>query len=175
MGLLRAVIFALLFLPGQAFALSCAPPTMNEFVVTGADLIFEGTSQGKSGGSHGGDLGQDVFPFRFTIDKLWKGSVVAPEVIVLRDTYWGDEFVKGDRYLVVAEDHKGEYVAPLCGNSVRLEQAEDQLATLERIMNGEKEEVVEKVVEPEEVQDTEFKDEAGDVPRTNKGIKWYEQ
>jgi len=167
------ILFVLLLFPQRLLALDCAPPAMNEFVVTGASLIFEGTAQGKKDGPHGDDIGREVFPFIFTVDKLWKGNIVESEVIILRDTYWGDDFIIGNRYLVVAEDHKGKYVASLCGNTVPLEEANGQLANLERIINGDKEEGNEGADREGMNEDTEFKSEPSKVERTNAGIKWY--
>jgi hypothetical protein len=138
------------YAPGAALALSCVAPTMNESVVEGAVVIFEGmTSRDrrlrraekaalKAAGLAplGGGI-DDLRVFEFTVTKGWKGAVDGQEIQVLRNTYWGDSFATEGLYLVVGVQAVGDlYLAPLCGNTVYLGGAGDPttLKALERLI-----------------------------------------
>ncbi len=147
-----ALVFAVLRVsaPGSAYALSCVPPVMNESVVEGADVIFEGvTGKGRrltraeaaalDAAGHttlGGGI-TDLRVFDFTVTKGWKGAADGRVIQVLRNTYWGDSFAGAGPYLVVGERvSDGLYLAPLCGNTMYLGTTGDSgaLETLERLI-----------------------------------------
>ncbi len=138
------------YAPGTALALSCVAPTMNESVVEGAEVIFEGlTSRDrrlrraekaalKAAGLAplGGGI-DDLRVFQFTVTKGWKGAVDGQEVQVLRNTYWGDSFATAGLYLVVGVQAVDDlYLAPLCGNTMYFGTARDPttLKALERLV-----------------------------------------
>ncbi len=120
------------YAPGTALALSCVAPTMNESVVEGAEVIFEGlTSRDrrlrraekaalKAAGLAplGGGI-DDLRVFQFTVTKGWKGAVDGQEIQVLRNTYWGDSFatagLRSDGDCAVIQTHCG---ACSCGTPV---------------------------------------------------------
>jgi hypothetical protein len=136
----------------SAYALSCVAPAMNESVVEAAAIIFEGVANRgrdlsraeratlKAAGVTplGGGVG-DLKVFEFTVTKGWKGAVEGQRIQVLRNTYWGDSFAAAGTYLVVGERvGDGLHLAPLCGNTVHLEYAQDSghLKTLEGLIGG---------------------------------------
>ncbi|MBE9554390.1 MAG: hypothetical protein IMF05_13080 [Proteobacteria bacterium] len=146
-----AAVAMALFSPGVAFALSCMAPNMDETVIGGAVMIFEGTAgrerpldpretaavreQGLK--STGGIENFMVSPF--TVTRGWKGVENGDEVNVLLDTYWGDRFATGAAWLVVSPQRVGElYALPLCGNSADINYAADSgmLDTLRRVIGG---------------------------------------
>lgn len=131
---MRMCILALLafqMASAPAFALSCAPPVMNEQAVEGALAIFEGVVEEANqdaflppAETHSkNDMGKSgLFVFRVT--KAWKGVKEGEQVKIRRNTYWGDDFPVGHRYLVVAEQEKdGVLQAGLCGPTMPLEHA----------------------------------------------------
>lgn len=145
------VHLALLFhASGNAHALSCVAPVMNERVVEDAAVIFEGVTGRGRGLSRaeraalkaagiaalGGDI-PNLRVFGFTVTKGWKGAASGQKIQVLRNTYWGDSFAAAGTYLVVGERVTDSlYLAPLCGNTMHLGYARDSdhLKTLERLI-----------------------------------------
>ncbi|MDX1402208.1 MAG: hypothetical protein R3245_09825 [Kiloniellales bacterium] len=140
-----------LLLPGPAFALSCARPSLDQSAIDAAVMIFEGIAGPKralapgerkavkSGavGAIGGGL-EDFGVYRFEVTKGWKGADFGQSVQVLFNNYWGDGFSEGGSYLVVATQQIGDlFWAPLCGHTIDVKHAADfgDLATLERLIN----------------------------------------
>ncbi len=147
-----ALVLAVLgvYAPGASHALSCVAPTMNEGVVEGADIVFEGTA-GPTGAptraekaaldaagiaTTGGGIAE-MKVFEFTVTKGWKGAAEGQRIRILRNTYWGDMFAAGETYLVVGDRQIDDlYVAPLCGNTMHICFAAQagHLKTLERLI-----------------------------------------
>ncbi len=131
-----ALVLAVLrvYAPGATHALSCVEPVMNESVVAGAAVIFEGVTGRHRALSRAENAALDaagVVPlgggivdlkvFDFTVTKGWKGTAEGQEIQVLRNTYWGDSFATEGLYLVVGvQAAHGLYLAPLCGNTMYL-------------------------------------------------------
>ncbi len=131
-----ALVLAVLrvYAPGAAHALSCVEPVMNESVVEGAAVIFEGVTGrhralsraekaalGAAGAVPLGGGMVDLKVFDFTVTKGWKGTEEGQEIQILRNTYWGDSFATVGLYLVVGvQAARGLYLAPLCGNTMYL-------------------------------------------------------
>jgi hypothetical protein len=139
-----------LFLPGPAFGLSCARPSLDETTINSAIMIIEGTAGPKRSlnfreraavrvhaiESLGGRTG-DLRVYSFTVTQGWKGAATGQSVDVLFNTYWGDGFAKGGTYLVVSPQQVGNLLwAPLCGHTIDVKHAADigNLAMLERVI-----------------------------------------
>jgi len=140
-GLLACLLAV--FVPGESLALSCAPPRLDEAIVKNSAAIFEGTAGQKSGLNwkqnlalkkeklfgKGGGL-NDMSVYDFTVTRAWKGVEAGEKVLVLFNTYWGDTFAEGERFLIVSSRKiGGMFLSPLCGNSTDLAWAE-KLGTL---------------------------------------------
>ncbi len=139
-----------LYAPGATHALSCLQPVMNESVVEGAAVIFEGVTGrhralsraekaalGAAGVVPLGGGIADLKVFQFTVTKGWKGTADGQSVQVLRNTYWGDSFATEGLYLVVGVQAADDlYLAPLCGNTMYLGATGDSVIVkvLERLM-----------------------------------------
>jgi len=141
-----------LFLPSEAFGLSCAAPRLDETAVNAAILIFEGTAgqkrmltagEGEAVREHGfvsigGGTG-DLRVYSFTVTRGWKGAVTGQIVDILFNGYWGDNFREGGAYLVVSPQQVGDlFSSPLCGYTSDVKFATDlgNLATLERLIGS---------------------------------------
>lgn len=138
--------------PGAAFGLSCMEPSLDETVIDGAVMIFEGIAGPerpldsseeeairKQGLEFIGGGTGDLRVSTFTVARGWKGAEAGQTVDVLRNNYWGDRFPEGRAYLVVSPRQVGDlFLSPLCGNTVNLNYAADRgfLATLERLIGG---------------------------------------
>ena len=94
------ILFA--FGAGSAHALSCAVPQVDDTVIEGALVIFEGVVKSSRSLSFIdklnikiGDLNQiggklkDLRVYAFRVTNTWKGVKQGEEVQVLRNTYWG--------------------------------------------------------------------------------------
>jgi hypothetical protein len=116
-------MFALVLWPSAGHALDCAMPVFDDAAIDKAELIFEGTVTGEDKTSlPGGMTGKaSIRNFEFHIDRLWKGDVTGDAVKVAMDTYWGDGFVMGKQYLVVADKETLGYQSHLCGTTTYLE------------------------------------------------------
>lgn len=139
---LCAAIF--LLVPSHAHALSCVAPQMNAQVFDNSAVIFEGTAivkrelsktEEQQLAAHdiktkGGTL-DNLKAFEFRVERAFKGVEAGEQITVLRNTYWGDTFSMGTKYLVVANEYAGMYMAPLCGNSMASEYAGEMLTFLE--------------------------------------------
>ena len=147
-----AIVALGLLSQGTAFGLSCMEPDLDETVIDGAVMIFEGTAGPKrpldSGeqeailkqgfGSVGGGT-RDLRVYAFTVTRGWKGTMAGQSVDVFSNTYWGDHFAEGESYLVVSPLQVGDlFASPLCGTTVDLKYAAERgfLATLERVIGG---------------------------------------
>jgi hypothetical protein len=139
-----------LFLPGAAFGLSCARPSLDETAIDAAIMIFEGTA----GSKRALDLrekaavriysidsiygsAEDLKVYGFTVTQGWKGATTGQSVDVLFNGYWGDGFAEGEAYLVVSPRRVGNlFWAPLCGHTIDVRHAADvgDLARLERLI-----------------------------------------
>jgi hypothetical protein len=137
-----------LLLPGSAFGLSCASPSLDETAIDAAVMIFEGTAgpkrsldsreraavrihaiEGKGGGS------EDLRVYSFTVTHSWKGAAEGQSVDVLINSYWGDGFAEGEAYLVVSPKQVGNlFWSPLCGHTIDVRYAADigSIAMLEQ-------------------------------------------
>ncbi len=150
-GSLAIVVAALgLFLPGAAFGLSCARPSLDETAVNAAIMIFEGTAgpirsldflERSAVRMHAietkGGNAEDLRVYSFTVTRGWKGATTGQSVDVLFNSYWGDGFAEGEAYLVVSPRQVGNlFWAPLCGHTIDLRHAADigTLAMLERLV-----------------------------------------
>ncbi len=139
-----------LVLPGTAFGLSCARPSLNEVAIDAATMIFEGIAGPKrllgsreranvrmqTLGSKGGTT-EDLRVYSFTVTRGWKGTTTGQSVDVLFNTYWGDGFAEDEAYLVVSTRQVGNLAwAPLCGHSIDMMHAAEfgNLAVLERVI-----------------------------------------
>ncbi len=139
-----------LFLPGAAFGLSCARPSLDEAAIDAAILIFEGTAGPKRSldfreraavrmnaiEAKGGRT-EDLRVYSFTVTRGWKGAVTGQSIDVLFNSYWGDGFAQGEAYLVVSPRQVGNlFWAPLCGHTIDVRHAADisTLAMLERLI-----------------------------------------
>jgi len=148
----RAMLVAALtlILPGQALALSCMQPNLDEAAIQGAAVIFEGTVGEKRGlaaaeeaavrnhavESLGGGAA-DLKVYSFTVTRGWKAAAAGETRQVLFNSHWGDGFAAGERYLVVSPERVGNLDwAPLCGLSLHVNHATDlgMLDTLERVL-----------------------------------------
>lgn len=150
----RAVLVVALglLLPGEALALSCASPSLDEAAINAATMIFEGTAGRKRAlipterdavhkrgfNSIGGGT-SDLRVYGFTVTRGWKGAAKGQAVDVLFNTYWGDGFTEGETYLVVSPQQVGNlFSSPLCGYTSNMKLAADlgNLATLARLIGG---------------------------------------
>ncbi len=139
-----------LFLPGAAFGLSCARPSLDETAIDAAIMIFEGTAGPKRSldfreqaavrmhaiEAKGGST-KDLSVYSFTVTRGWKGAATGQSVDVLFNSYWGDGFAEGEAYLVVSPRQVGNlFWAPLCGHTIDVRHAADigTLAMLERLI-----------------------------------------
>ena len=139
-----------LFLPGAAFGLSCARPSLDETAIAAAVMIFQGTAGPKRVldareraavrlhviDAKGGGTG-DLRVYRFAVTRGWKGAAAGQNVDVLFNTYWGDGFAEGAAYLVVSPQRVGNLIwAPLCGRTIDMRCAGDigSLAMLEQVV-----------------------------------------
>ena len=148
---LALVLWLLLTCPsGTAYALSCAQPKMDETVITNAVAVFEGVAgkkhsltwkqaaavkKDKPAGRFAGMENLSVYDF--TIAKSWKGAAAGQTVSVLFNTYWGDNYVPGSKFLIVSPRKIGDmFWTPLCGNSIELEWARKNgdIAVLEEVI-----------------------------------------
>ena len=144
------VVLLSFFYFSPAYGLSCMPPVLDEAVIDEAVLIFEGEVEVKRELSakekaalarahvttKGGGL-SDLKVYSFKVEKGWKGINSGEEVEVLRNTYWGDGFPIGERFLIVSNEKvKDLYVTSLCGPSISIRFARDQgsIKTLEEII-----------------------------------------
>ena len=140
------------FLPGPAYALTCATPRVDEAVIDAAVAIFEGTA-GPGRAVQSSETGtitereldrlevnlENLRVYPFAITRNWKGAVAGQSIKVLLDTYWGDRFAEGQTYLVFSFGKVGEfYVAPLCGLSfwINPERKIKHIDTLEQVLGG---------------------------------------
>jgi len=145
------VVVALGFmLPGTAFGLSCARPSLDEAAIDAAVMIIEGIAgpkraldfreraavqmhaiEAKGGGT------EDLRVYSFTVTQGWKGAATGQSVDVLFNNYWGDGFAEGESYLVVSTRQIGDlFWAPLCGHTIDVKHAADfgNLAMLEQLI-----------------------------------------
>ena len=150
-GSLAIVVAALgLLLPGAAFGLSCARPSLDKTAIDAAIMIFEGTAGPKRSldfreraavrrhaiEAKGGRT-EDLRVYSFTVTRGWKGAATGQSVDVLFNSYWGDGFAEGEAYLVVSPRQVGNlFWAPLCGHTIDVRHAADigTLAMLERLI-----------------------------------------
>ena len=139
-----------LFLPGAAFGLSCARPSLNETAINAAIMIFEGTAGPNRSldflervalRMHAieaiGGRTVDLRVYSFKVTQGWKGAATGQRVDVLFNSYWGDGFAEGEAYLVVSPRQVGNlFWAPLCGHTIDLGHAAEigDLAMLERLI-----------------------------------------
>jgi len=138
------------FISGKSFALSCAPPRLDEAIMKSSAAIFEGTAGKKSGLNwkqnlalkkenllgKGGGL-NEMSVYDFTVTRAWKGVEAGEKVFVLFNTYWGDTFAEGEAFLIVSPRKIGGMVlSPLCGNSTDIAWAQKQgyIALLESLI-----------------------------------------
>lgn len=114
--LLLVTVFTLSISSTPSYALSCAPPVLDQAAVEKADMIFLGKVL-RAGEKPTRDNARMPLwqKFEFSIDKLWKGDIDPTSVMISRDIYWGDTFTVGDEYLVVAREQDGDYATDLCG------------------------------------------------------------
>ncbi len=145
------VVLALgLLLPGAAFGLSCARPSLDETAIDAAVMIFEGTAgpkrsldfreranvrmhtiEAKGRGT------EDLRVYSFTVTLGWKGAASGQSVDVLFNSYWGDGFAEGEAYLVVSPQQVGNlFWSPLCGHTIDVRHAADigSIAMLEQVI-----------------------------------------
>ena len=134
------VLFPLLLLmcmSGNAHALSCAQPKLDEAIITNSVAVFEGVAGNKYGltwrqkasvekdrltGKFAGMDNLSVYDFRVT--KNWKGVTAGQTVTILFNTYWGDNYLPGSHFLIVSPQQIDDmYWTPLCGNSIDLDWA----------------------------------------------------
>ncbi len=142
---MRAVVDTRMLLPwlllmclsGNAYALSCAQPKLDEAVITHSVAIFEGVAGKKHGltwqqeasvkkdklsGRFAGVENLSVYDF--TVTKNWKGVATGQTVSILFNTTWGDNYVPAGHVLIVSPQQIHDmYWTPLCGNSLDLEWA----------------------------------------------------
>ncbi len=139
-----------LSLPGSAYALSCARPSLNAAAIEAAVMIFEGIAGPKrvlglreraAVRRHGleakGGTVEDLRVYSFTVTRDWKGSETGQRVEIVFNSYWGDGFAEGEAYLVVSPRQVGKlFWAPLCGHTVDLRHAAElgDLARLARLI-----------------------------------------
>ena len=126
------------FSTGNAHALSCAVPQVDDKMIEGALIIFEGVVKSSRGLSNFeklkltvGDLNQmggalkDLEVYTFSVTKAWKRAKQGEDVKILRNTYWGRGFLDEGQYLVVSSEKYGElYFSHLCGPTFALQNPE---------------------------------------------------
>ncbi len=137
-SLICCCIIFLVLSTSKTHALSCAVPQVNDKVIEGALIIFEGILKSSRGLSNfeklkftvadlhqmGGAL-KDLKVYTFRITKAWKGAKQGQDVQVLRNTYWGRGFLEETKYLVVSSEKYGElYFSHLCGPTFDLQNPE---------------------------------------------------
>ncbi len=126
--LIGCCLIFLVFTTSKTHALSCAVPQVDDKVIEGALIIFEGVMKSSRGLSSfeklkftvadlhqmGGAL-KDLKVYTFSVTKAWKDAKQGEDVQVLRNTYWGRGFLEEAKYLVVSSEKYGElYFSHLC-------------------------------------------------------------
>ena len=122
---------------GNAHALSCAQPKLDDAIITNSAAVFEGVAGNKHAltwkqktnvkkvrltGKFAGVENLSVYDFKVT--KNWKGVIAGQTVTILFNTTWGDSYVPGSNFLIVSPQQiGGMHWTPLCGNSIDLEWA----------------------------------------------------
>jgi len=130
MQLAVILLTACLYTP-PVLALSCAPPRITNELLEATPIFFEGTViksrdltqdestslKTKNVGFKGGEL-KDVRVYILKVVGNVKGVKKGQMVNVLRNTYWGDGFTIGQRYMVFPTTrYNNLYKAALCGPS----------------------------------------------------------
>jgi len=132
------------------YALSCAPPVLDEMIIGDSDVIFEGIAGGgreltdkeKSAlnseniTTKGGST-SDMKAYEFTVVRGWKGAENGDKILIMRNTYWGDGFPQGESYFILSSKKIDNfYITPLCGHSMHIKHAVDQgfIKTLEEVI-----------------------------------------
>lgn len=127
----------LMYLPGNAYALSCAQPKLDEPAITHSVAVFEGvagnkhalTRQQKASVREHKPSGkfasvEKLSVYDFSVTKSWKGVATGQTVSILFNTTWGDNYLPAGHFLIVSPQKINDmYWTPLCGNSIDLEWA----------------------------------------------------
>lgn len=126
------LLTVLIALPAPAYALSCAKAVLDETSYKSSPLIFEGTVVNAVPKDQPDTPSKAMtsVTYTFKVNRVWKGEGITDMAVVERNTYWGDEFAQNVPYLIVASQHDGLYTADLCGNSMPVEYATQQLTFL---------------------------------------------
>ena len=131
----KLLVPALLVLfSAQAHALSCIEPKLDQKTYDSAVLVFEGHLTPDTevhADDHG--HGEEIKTYTFTVDKLWKGDDIGETVEIVRDTSWGPAFRPDTPYLVVAYEEEDGFEAPICGNTMPVDEAVQQMEFLRSI------------------------------------------
>ncbi len=137
------IMIALMLLPPEAEALSCAQVPFDEDAIYHAAVIFEGKvlEELPKKESFLGDLFSDedgalqgLTPYLLEVTRAWKGTGEGANITVLLNTAWGDRFEPDKDYLVVAIEQDGEYVSPACGHTAPMVHAAEMVKKLEQTL-----------------------------------------
>ena len=131
-------------------ATQCGTPVPLKYQIERADVVFEGIaieSISNEAEARAANIGVDTFrPTIFSVTKTWKGVQLGEEVTIYRQIYWGDFFIQGEKYLVIAKHDPTRvsevesfftsfnpkvYTAEICGSSKPLRYAQEDLQGLE--------------------------------------------
>jgi hypothetical protein len=107
--LVLILLLLLTYMSGRAYALSCAPPSLDKSIVTNSVAVFEGVAGKKQSltwkqkaavkisnlKGKGGDI-KNLSVYDFTVTKNWKGVATGQTVSILFNTYWGDNYVSDE-------------------------------------------------------------------------------
>lgn len=146
----RILCLLLACVSGTADALSCAAPTLDGAAVTQSVAIFEGVAGNRHSLTRKQKAAvktsepsdrlagmENLRVYDFTVTKSWKGVAKGQTVSILFNTYWGDNYAPGGKFLIVSPERIGDmFWTPLCGHSIDLEWARKigDLALLEQVI-----------------------------------------
>ena len=123
----------------QAWALSCAAPSLDQAAIDEALIIFEGTAgesralatQEQAAARDAGIASFRVEPdglkvTSFMVTRGWKGVAGGQNIAVLYDAAWGDLFNAGQDYLIVSPQKLAHLVySPPCAITASIGYAEE--------------------------------------------------
>jgi hypothetical protein len=134
--LILCSIFFVCFQTDRAYSLDCASPKLNKDYIEKAQLIFKGVPVNErtltkdeakllqqEGLIYSGSLAEYLV-YEFEPSEVWKGADANQNLVIVRNTYWGDTFEIGDEVFIMAEyTIEDLYITDLCGISFSTEIA----------------------------------------------------